>query len=1127
VSAYTVKRYSGASQQTVLGGCAGTVTVLNCTENNVPAGTWTYTITPLFAANWTGAESARSAVVTVQNSAPTATPDAYAVNEDSPLNIPTGGVLANDYDAGGDALSAVLVTGPARGTLALNANGSFIYTPEANFNGTDTFRYKANDGALDSTAASVTLTVSAVNDAPVNGLPGAQQTPKNTNRVFSSANNNVISVSDADAAGSTIQMKLTAANGTITLPVLTGLTFTAGDGTSDATMTFTGPIATINSRLSGLIFLPTNDFTGAASLEVVSSDLGNTGAGGALTATGTIPLYVNPLGIFTASQDIGTPARAGSSSYSGGTYTVAGSGSDIWNNSDQFQFLSRPMTGDGRLTARVVSQTQSPTTVGAAKAGVMFRETTGAGSIHAMMDVMNSNGAEFHWRLTTNGSSGVTTVTPGIAAPYWVRITRTGTVLKGERSADGVTWVQQGATQTVTMGSSIQAGLAVSAVSITNINTVVFDNVALTTPPAASGGSYSTNEDTTLSVAAPGVLAGASDPESNALTAVLVSGTPGLTLNSDGSFNYVPPANFNGVASFTYKANDGVFDSNTVTVTITMNPSNEAPSFQKGTNQTVPQNSGSQLVPSWATSISPGAGESGQSVTFTATNNNPGLFSVQPTVSANGSLSYTPAPQAAGIATVSVSLQDNGGTAFGGSDTSAVQTFTISIGAAAPVLTATGTTLAYTENGTIVVDAGITASDADSTTLASAAVALTTNYSNGQDTLAFTNQSGITGAWTPATGVLALSGTASVASYQAALRSVTYANSSDNPSTALRTVSFTASDAVLTSSPATRAVSVTAVNDAPTNTVPIAQTTFQNTPAVFSTGNGNAISVTDPDAATVQVQLLSTSGTSTLSGTTGLTFTTGDGTADANMSFTGAITAINTALAGLRFAPQANFTGTATLQILTSDLGSSGSGGVLTDNDTLNINVTPGIFTSVTNVGAGTAGPTSSTYSGGTYTEVGNGADIWQQDQFHYLYKSWTGDGTIIARVTSLGNSHNGAKAAVMFRETVNVDSKHAMMALQPPTGGGAEWAYRSIIGAQTTYTSSAGITPTYWIKLVRSGNTFTGFTAPDASGIAGAWTQRGTQTITMPGTVLVGLATLSHSATATTTATYDNVTVQ
>ena len=64
-----------------------------------------------------------------------------------------------------------------------------------------------------------------------------------------------------------------------------------------------------------------------------------------------------------------------------------------------------PMTGDGRLTAKVDSQTQTPSTSNPAKAGVMFRETLAAGSIHGMADFMKANGSEFHWRLTTNGPS--------------------------------------------------------------------------------------------------------------------------------------------------------------------------------------------------------------------------------------------------------------------------------------------------------------------------------------------------------------------------------------------------------------------------------------------------------------------------------------------------------------------------------------------------------------------------------------------------------------------------------------------------------------------------------------------------------------------------------------------------
>src|SRR5262249_47969884 len=73
----------------------------------------------------------------------------------------------NDSDVDGDALGAILVNGPAHGALTLNADGSFTYTPNANYNGADTFTYKANDGSLDSNVATVTLAITPVNDAPV------------------------------------------------------------------------------------------------------------------------------------------------------------------------------------------------------------------------------------------------------------------------------------------------------------------------------------------------------------------------------------------------------------------------------------------------------------------------------------------------------------------------------------------------------------------------------------------------------------------------------------------------------------------------------------------------------------------------------------------------------------------------------------------------------------------------------------------------------------------------------------------------------------------------------------------------------------------------------------------------
>jgi VCBS repeat-containing protein len=86
--------------------------------------------------------------------------DSYAVAQDTTLSVSAPGVLANDTDANGDPLSASKVTDPANGSLTLNANGSFTYTPAAGFNGTDTFTYRASDGALQSNTATVTITVS-------------------------------------------------------------------------------------------------------------------------------------------------------------------------------------------------------------------------------------------------------------------------------------------------------------------------------------------------------------------------------------------------------------------------------------------------------------------------------------------------------------------------------------------------------------------------------------------------------------------------------------------------------------------------------------------------------------------------------------------------------------------------------------------------------------------------------------------------------------------------------------------------------------------------------------------------------------------------------------------------------
>src|SRR5439155_10629535 len=108
-----------------------------------------------------------SITVTAVNDAPVAVNDSYTTAEDTTLNVAAPGVLANDGDVDGDPLTAILISGPTHGTLTSNSDGSFTYTPALNYNGTDSFTYKANDGTADSGVATVTIAVTAVNDAPV------------------------------------------------------------------------------------------------------------------------------------------------------------------------------------------------------------------------------------------------------------------------------------------------------------------------------------------------------------------------------------------------------------------------------------------------------------------------------------------------------------------------------------------------------------------------------------------------------------------------------------------------------------------------------------------------------------------------------------------------------------------------------------------------------------------------------------------------------------------------------------------------------------------------------------------------------------------------------------------------
>jgi endoglucanase len=158
--------------------------------------------------------------------------------------------------------------------------------------------------------------------------------------------------------------------------------------------------------------------------------------------------------------------------------------------------------------------------------------------------------------------------------------------------------------------------------------------------------------------------------------------------------------------------------------------------------------------------------------------------------------------------------------------------------------------------------------------------------------------------------------------------------------------------------------------------------------------------------------------------------------------------------------------------------------------------------------------------SNGFFTVSGAGADIWgTSDAFRFVYVPVTGNCTIIARVTSVQNVDPWSKAGVMVRASLAANAINAFIAVTP--GNGVTWQTRSSAGGSTGNAATGSLVAPYWVKLVRSGNTFTGYRSPDGV----TWTQQGTASLAMAATVYVGLVLTSHNSSTLCTATFDNVT--
>jgi uncharacterized repeat protein (TIGR03806 family) len=192
-------------------------------------------------------------------------------------------------------------------------------------------------------------------------------------------------------------------------------------------------------------------------------------------ASVTTPASVN----WTA-QDIGAVGAAGSHSISGNTFTVRASGADIWNTADEFYYVYRTLTGDGEMTARVSSITNTNEWT---KAGVMMRESLAANSRFALMCVTPGKGATFHYRTATGGSAAPKdTSNFSIKAPYWVRVKREGVIVRGYYSPDGTNWTLHQSVTLSSLASTIYVGLALTSHLDGTLATAVFDNPAVIGP---------------------------------------------------------------------------------------------------------------------------------------------------------------------------------------------------------------------------------------------------------------------------------------------------------------------------------------------------------------------------------------------------------------------------------------------------------------------------------------------------------------------------------------------------------------------------------------------------------------------------------------------------------------------
>ncbi len=185
-------------------------------------------------------------------------------------------------------------------------------------------------------------------------------------------------------------------------------------------------------------------------------------------------MTAQPLPVPWLDQDVGAVGVLGSAGYANGTFTVVGAGLGTFaTTSDAFHFAYQPLSGNGTMIARLVSLQGSS----AAQAGIMIRETLNPGASHVYVFDYSSS----LW-MTERTSTGASSSYQSLGSGAWMKLVRSGNVFTAYGSSDGVNWAQLGASQTVSMASSVYVGLAVTNHTTSSTATATFDNVSLTIP---------------------------------------------------------------------------------------------------------------------------------------------------------------------------------------------------------------------------------------------------------------------------------------------------------------------------------------------------------------------------------------------------------------------------------------------------------------------------------------------------------------------------------------------------------------------------------------------------------------------------------------------------------------------